>query len=196
MDAPVAGDRASGARLLNADLFMRGAMDRWEYNFLLGLCAAMRPVRVLECGPGVSTHALLESGCRVTTLELDERWYATTLNRFNADVRAGALQVIHAANTASLDPSIVSGRYDLAIVDGPPVEHRNSEPWARWNTMALAAQCADTVLLHDALRERERSIIEWYMARGWSASVHRPRDPAAVSGRPPRGMALLRRLTE
>lgn len=118
---------------------------------------------VLEIGPGYSTLALIEAGCkRIVTCEHDAAWFDIAKERFKDYPH---VEVRQYRDTAPIAEADVSGEFDLALVDSPKgymgarVAHVGQEDCSRLNTCLLALQHAPVVLLHDATRPLERSTL-------------------------------------
>lgn len=98
--------------------------ERWwsfsDYRTVLEVVRRLRPVRVLEFGPGSSTLALIEGGAQhIDCCEDNPVWFKTYRERlerrFPAVVALIAYQWSDPLTVPELDPE----RYDLALIDGP-----------------------------------------------------------------------------
>jgi predicted O-methyltransferase YrrM len=108
----------------------------------------LRPLRLLEWGPGLSTELMLEHApeASIISVEHDEAWLARAKERFGSRV-----QFIHESctNRHSRYAAVAydHGRLDMAFVDGR----------RRVECCLIALQClrpGGLVLLHDACRDR------------------------------------------
>lgn len=130
--------------------------------------------RVLEFGPGHSTGAFLDAGCRVVTLEHDAYWFEKARHRFRDEAR---VEIGAYANRplVSVPNGALGGKgFDLAFVDSPVgvtrpgyVAHPGQRRLSRYNTMQFALRVAPVVLLHDAQRSGERNTLKKLARRGY-----------------------------
>lgn len=91
-----------------------------DYQAVLDVMARLKPVRVLEFGPGSSTLALVEGGAQIVdACEDDAAWagiYEDRLAKRFPDVVQIHRYVYY---DPMLIPAIEGQAYDLALIDGP-----------------------------------------------------------------------------
>ena len=142
-------------------------IDDAEHRFLQAFVRASAVRTVLEFGPGRSTEAFLETGCRVWSLEHDPKWLAAAEATLGG--RAGLTLRLFRNGAELAVPELDGLRFDLAFVDGPP--SALYADFARLNAMRFAAARADVLMLHDARRPHERNTLEVMKDGGWDVRL-------------------------
>ena len=130
-----------------------------DYDFLANWCRKQGFKSVVEFGPGDSTLALLDAGCRVVSYEHDIGWLKKVLERFRdeADV-----EILHCPEGSVPDPP--DQRPDLVLVDGPPF--REGQKMSRLGPCEWALEVCGCFLLHDTKRAGERATLKEMEKRG------------------------------
>lgn len=149
-----------------------------DYNALLEECRTRNANRVLEFGPGISTLALIESGCgAILTCEYNDRWFNSAHELFKGRPEVSLLRYRNdpEVSVAGLAPD---DTFDLAFVDSPigipsrgTVRHPGQEDCNRLNTVLFALERAAVVLLHDAKRPGEEMTLSRVAASGHAVSM-------------------------
>ncbi len=138
-----------------------GVLSAADYDVLLA--EAIYAGSVLEFGPGESTRAFIEAGCkRIATCEYQDVW----ADRARQWTREFPQVELHAyANTPTISiPSLDAEQFDLAFVDSPlgtsdRQKLKGQEECSRLNTTLYALTHAKIVLLHDARRPGEQNTL-------------------------------------
>lgn len=141
-----------------------------DYGALLGECRRLGADTALEFGPGVSTLALIEGGCRrVVSCEYDPVW----ADRAKLDFRDHPVEVLSYGNRPNVEVEGLGDEvFDIAFVDSPVGQGRRrvAQPDApecnRLNTVMFALTRAPVVFLHDARRPGETATLERVMLAG------------------------------
>jgi predicted O-methyltransferase YrrM len=162
----------------------RGTISLELADFLLQFALLTRPVRIVECGAGVSTRLLasclrqLGAG-RLISLEHDRFW----VREVNASLEAEGLSRFAEVWHAPMEEMSVEGRripwyaasvmerlrgkgpFDLAFVDGPPAA-RPGDPGREGTLHALLPLLREGgwLLLDDGNRPGERETVERWKA--------------------------------
>lgn len=96
-----------------------------DYGAVLSVMKRLQPQKVVEFGPGASTHALIEGGAAsVDCLEDNADWLATYQGRivdhFPTEEHPTVVRM-HAYTWADplKIPALSTRRWDLALIDGP-----------------------------------------------------------------------------
>ena len=141
-----------------------------EYRWLKGFVRDNGIRSVLEFGPGASTWAFLEAGCRVVSLEYQDRWYRHYRREFAANPRVTILKY---DNEPELKiPELMDCEFDLAFVDSPVGKLGILyKKFARINSCEFVAGHTDTWMLHDARRDGERNTLSVFEDKGWNIEV-------------------------
>ena len=132
----------------------------WLLRFATALCRAGHD-RVVEFGPGLSTLALLQAGCRVTSCETNPRAFCAATAVVPAEV---ALKLI--PNEPGLGG--LEAPCDWAFVDGPPGDLL-VDGKSRWHALDWCRQRCQIIVLHDAKRAGEQQSIAALQGTGWAA---------------------------
>lgn len=134
---------------------------------------------ILECGSGLTTLALgLSSAVTVPVWSLEHHpdWAKRTRH---------TLEILRAKGPQVLDvplrryggiewyevPPELPDQFDLVICDGPPGTTPGGR-WGLWEVLGDRLHTA-TVILDDAHRPSEASIVQRLRADGWGAEIHR-----------------------
>lgn len=130
---------------------------------------------VVEFGPGVSTRALLDSGCEVTSCETNKRAFCIHTVRFQERARLALRLTRNEQALSGLD-----ARADWCFVDGP-MGSLLTDGKARWHQLAWSAARCRFIILHDSKRPGEQRSLAALKAKGWSVTdVETPRGFAIV----------------
>jgi len=121
-----------------------------DWIFLRKILKKYKVKTVLEFGSGLSTVMMSAYGMKVVTYETKENW--------TKDLKSKEIDKV--ADLRSWNGKLMQdklGKFDLAIVDGPPGGQ------SRELSTKLGSECADIVLVHDAGREWERKWQDKYL---------------------------------
>ena len=159
---------------------------------------------VLECGSGVTTVLLgalgRVNGFRVTALEQDERWRASTRRALDRLGLGGTVDVVYAPirryedfDWYDVERAPLAPRYALVVCDGPPGTTRGG----REGLLPVLGDRLDgetVILLDDVHRRQERALVERWGAGAsvrWRRSgvLHRFAEIGRDRGLEPRGGA-------
>ncbi|WP_265593911.1 hypothetical protein [Haloferula sp. BvORR071] len=130
-----------------------------DYIVLGRYCRHLGIRNVVEFGPGDSTLAFLDAGCRIVSFESDGNWLDQCLVRFGTETRA-EIRFCAAEST----PESLPFAPDLVFVDGPSRCDSHAVPRLALCEWGLAI-CGH-VILHDSRREEEGRILEELAGRG------------------------------
>lgn len=142
----------------------RAKLDGWsilsdDYLFLAKFCRAHGIRRVAEFGPGDSTLALLDAGCRVVAYEHDIGWLRHSVEHLGCE---DAVEIVHCPEGHV--PDAPPFEPDLVFVDGPP--YREGQSLSRLAPCEWALETCGCFLLHDACRHGELATLEEMELRG------------------------------
>lgn len=142
----------------------KAACEGWsifpdDYDFLASWFRRQGFKCVVEFGPGDSTLALLDAGCRVVSYEHDIEWLRRTLGRFRSEAD---VEILHCPEGCL--PDLLEYRPDMVFVDGPP--YRQGQRMSRLGTCEWALEACGAFLLHDANRAAERATLAEMERRG------------------------------
>jgi hypothetical protein len=132
-----------------------------DYEFLVRFCRKHGIRRVAEFGPGDSTMAFLDAGCRVVSFEHDAAWLRHVVRRFHDDP---CVELSHLPEGDLPDTSQLGFVPDLVFVDGPPARAEHEKPRLAPCEWALAT--CGAFLLHDSNREGERRTLSQFEQKG------------------------------
>ncbi len=157
----------------------RAKLDGWsiladDYFFLVRFCRMFHIKNIAEFGPGDSTLAFLDAGCRVVSYEHDIAWLRHSVEQFENEEN---VEVVHCPE--GLLPELLPFIPDLVFVDGPP--YRQGQDFSRLGPCEWALDVCGCFLLHDAKRDGELATLEQMERRG----LHVIRLPTC------KGMALV-----
>ena len=136
-------------------------IDQQEYDWLIDFVQFAGYKKVLEFGPGTSTFAFLDAGCRIDTYESEVSYYEEAFMKFLDNPRVR----VHLYNNQP-EVEIDAGMYDVAFVDGPAFWYaptNETHSFARRNTLKCASKHANVILLHDSKREPELTIVSEFL---------------------------------
>jgi hypothetical protein len=136
-------------------------IDQQEYDWLIDFVQFMGYKKVLEFGPGNSTFAFSDAGCRVDSYESEASYYEEMILKFSENPR---VRVYLYENLPTVE--IDAGMYDMAFVDGPAFWYaptNATHAFARRNTLRCASKHANVILLHDSKREPELTIVSEFL---------------------------------
>jgi len=139
------------------------AIDSDDYAFLVNHCRKHGIRNVVEFGPGDSTLAFLDAGCRILSFESDPAWLEECQRRFSGE-RGVELRLCPAGEVP--DAASLPFQPELVLVDGPP-SFQGIDP-KRLPACEWAASVCGHFLLHDAKREPERAILKRFEQRGFT----------------------------
>ncbi len=132
-----------------------------DYHWLLRFALERGIKNVVEFGPGDSSLAFLDAGCRVVSYEHDAAYARQARERFAAfsgiEIRACAKDGVPVVEELPFPP-------DLIFVDGPPCEQGAEVSRLAQCEWALATGAI--VILHDALRHQEQETLRQLTASG------------------------------
>jgi hypothetical protein len=146
----------------------KAALQGWsilwdDYLFLARLCRKHSIKRVAEFGPGDSTLAFLDAGCRVVSYEHDAGWLQRSVERFAGE---DAVEVVHCPEGTV--PDRMSFEPEIVFVDGPPF--REGQEMSRLQPCEWALERCGCFLLHDAKRPGEQATLAEMERRGMSVT--------------------------
>ncbi len=130
-----------------------------DYDFLANWCRKQGFRSILEFGPGDSTLALLDAGCRVVSYEHDISWLKKTLDRFRDEME---VEILHLPEGDLPEPPVHAP--DCVLVDGPP--YREGQTLSRLGPCEWALEVCGCFLLHDARRDGEKATLKEMERRG------------------------------
>jgi hypothetical protein len=137
-----------------------------DYLFLVQFCREHGIRQVLEFGPGDSTAAFLDAGCRVLSFESDPAHMEISKDRFagekDVELRYGEVAAVP-------DRELLPWIPDLIFIDGPPL--RPGQEYSRREICEWALAFAVPVLLHDAHRKEETATLQLLAAAGCHVEV-------------------------
>jgi hypothetical protein len=142
----------------------RSKLEGWsilvdDYEFLVKFCREFGIRNVVEFGPGSSTRALLDAGCRVNSHEHDIGWLRQSTEQFQHETM---VEVVHCPEgTLPEAPPFVP---DLVFVDGPPF--REGQEFSRLGPCGWALETCGCFLLHDAKRRGELATLDQMERQG------------------------------
>jgi len=157
-------------RFLDRVTFDGYTISRAEYLFLAAFARANQIRTVLEYGPGASTWAFLEAGCRVTSLEYLPEWrekFAVSLAEC-PEARQWVTLLPFDADRQSIDgreAGAIRGLFDLGFVDSPRGDR--CQKFSRLRSCLSAAARCRRFILHDADRPKERNTLDVMRELGW-----------------------------
>ena len=116
-----------------------------DYESLLTVTERLKPINVLEFGPGGSTLAMLEGGAvMVDSCEDDQEYLAIFRKRIQAQ-HADRVMIHRFTQAEVLSiPAINRRRFDMAFIDGPKSTEK------RRAAIRFAQERCDVVFCHDA----------------------------------------------
>jgi len=155
----ICGQPSAGANRRNLAACEGWSILQDDYDFLAVWCRKQGFRFVVEFGPGDSTLALLDAGCRVLSYEHDIAWLRKTLDRFQDETK---VEIVHCPEGCLPDPPAEVP--DLVFVDGPPF--RNGQTMSRLGPCEWALQVCGCFLLHDAFRQGELATLAEMERRG------------------------------
>jgi hypothetical protein len=143
-----------------------------DYGAILDECAKLKPLTVLEFGPGISTYAFVEAGVeRIATCEYKDAYLQKAIEDFKQWPHVTVHRFLNNADVEVL--GLTRSNYDLAFVDSPVgIESKSSprfpgqEDCSRLNTCIYALSRAPVILLHDAKRDGEQATLARLQAMG------------------------------
>jgi hypothetical protein len=122
-------------------------MDKLECAFLKCFCIDNCIRTALEFGPGNSTQALLDAEVKVISMENDPRRAVEVRAQYpNAKILS------YEGTAFPIIANDVHGRFDLAVVDGPP--GATVRP-GRLNSALFSFRRCKYMLFHDSKRDSE-----------------------------------------
>jgi hypothetical protein len=130
-----------------------------DYVFLSRWCRKFSVTRVAEFGPGDSTLALLDAGCRVVSHEHDIEWLRRITERFAGEKN---VKVVHCPEGTL--PDGLPFEPEMVFVDGPPF--REGQAMSRIGPCEWALDTCGCFLLHDASRHGEQATLAEMERRG------------------------------
>lgn len=142
----------------------RAACEGWsiladDYDFLADWCRKQGFRHVVEFGPGDSTLALLDAGCRVVSYEHDIGWLKKSLERFRSETE---VEILHLPEGDL--PEVPAIAPDCVLVDGPP--YREGQTMSRLGPCEWALRVCGCFLLHDTRRDGEIATLAEMERRG------------------------------
>lgn len=145
-------------RMVNASL-QGWAILQEDYLFLARLCRKHSFTRIVEFGPGDSTRAFLDAGCKVVSYEHDIGWLHRSVEMFEGEPD---VELIHCPEGTVPD----AGPFDpgIVFVDGPPF--REGQEMSRLQPCEWALDACGCFLLHDANRHGEQGTLREMERRG------------------------------
>lgn len=146
-----------------------------DYVFLARYCRTHAITRVWEFGPGDSTLAFLDAGCRVISFEHDFGWLGKAAGRFGCEDR---VELIHCPEGETPDVGLLPFVPDLVFVDGPP--WRENQVMSRLPQCLWALDVCGCFVLHDANREAERATLAEMERRGMQVTSIPTRKGLAI----------------
>ncbi len=107
----------------------------------------LRPARIFEWGPGLSTELMLAHapGAHITSVEHDEAWLHRAVEKFG-----GGAEILHIPCTDR------NSRYATVVYEHAPIDLAFVDGRRRVECVLVALQCLSPnglVLLHDACRD-------------------------------------------
>lgn len=146
-----------------------------DYNWLILHVKEHNIRNVLEFGPGDSTLAFLDAGCKVISFESNQSFLVPHRNRFSneADVT-----LLHCPADQVPDAPQISFTPELVFVDGPPL--RPGETHSRRAMCEWALRNYGQLILHDARRKEEQATLKLLEAAGAEVSLIPTRKGLAV----------------
>lgn len=132
-----------------------------DYDFLVRFCRKNGVSLVAEFGPGDSTLAFLDGGCRVTTFEHDPGWMNHASKRFEG---LSSVQLEHCPEGQTPSPETIGFEPCLVFVDGPPSRQGQDRP--RLGPCTWGLEVCGLILLHDANRAGEQATLDYLEERG------------------------------
>ena len=135
-----------------------------DYVFLSRFSRKMKLKNVVEFGPGGSTLAFRDAGCKVTSYEHELKWLeqASQLIGDDSEVNLCLCGRGDLPDDEELDEVV-----DLVFVDGPT--QIEGDEMARLRICEWAMSKHGIFLLNDAKRETETAILEVFKERGFEA---------------------------
>ncbi|QDS91446.1 Glycosyl transferase family 2 [Roseimaritima multifibrata] len=143
------------------------SISREEYSAIIRYVKENNICSVLEFGPGASTWAFLEAGCKVVTCESNPRFLKHYRDVFK---EYPEVKVIEYKDEAEIEiPQLGSACFDLGLVDGP-VGLRPEDPrkFSRLNSSEFTSRRCSKWVLHDSLRPGEQETLRIFREKGWS----------------------------
>ena len=137
-----------------------------DYLFLVQFCREHGIRQVLEFGPGDSTAAFLDAGCRVLSFESDPAHMEISKDRFAGEKD---VELKYGEEAAVPDRKVLPWIPDLIFIDGPPL--RPGQEYSHREICEWALAFAVPVLLHDAHRKEETATLQLLAAAGCHVEV-------------------------
>lgn len=125
-----------------------------DYVFLSRYCKRMNLGRVIEFGPGDSTLAFLDAGCRIASFEHDAEWLRKATERFDGE---HAVALTHCPEGTVPLAENLEFAPEMVFVDGPPF--REGQEMSRLQPCEWALEQSGSFILHDAKREAEMATL-------------------------------------
>ena len=132
-----------------------------DYAFLSRHCRINGIKKVVEFGPGDSTLAFLDAGCRVVSFEHDIGWLEKATRRFQGE---DAVSLIHCPEGTVPETSELPFLPNMVFVDGPPL--RQGQEKSRLQPCEWALEVCGYFLLHDTKRDAEMATLAELERRG------------------------------
>lgn len=137
-----------------------------DYGAIVSECRRIGAETAIEFGPGSTTLALFEGGCRsVISYEYDPMWIDKSLARIGPVKPENVEWEIRKFENVPVI-ELDCPRVDIAVVDSPigvesrrHVSHPGQKGLSRYNTLKFALTKSDCVLIHDAERKAEQATI-------------------------------------
>jgi predicted O-methyltransferase YrrM len=130
-----------------------------DYMLLVNFCRKHDIRRVAEFGPGDSTLALLDAGCKVVSYENDIGCLRNAVDWIGG---VDAVELVHCPEGTV--PDAPPFEPDLVFVDGPPFREGQTE--SKMEPCEWALEACGCFLLHDAKRPGETATLEAMERRG------------------------------
>ncbi len=129
-----------------------------DWYFITKIIEEIKPIRILEFGAGLSSFLLSEI-CEVISYETDPEYIEeirskiTAKNNLTIRLWDGHNAPADLQTYANIAKSVKGKSFDLAFVDGP--KQKQDGGIGRYDSIRIASQVSDNVILHDAGRMEE-----------------------------------------
>jgi hypothetical protein len=131
------------------------------YAFLSGHCRRNGIKKVAEFGPGDSTLAFLDAGCRVVSFEHDIGWLEKATRRFQGEHEVSLMHCPEGTVPETCDLPFVP---EMVFVDGLPM--RQGQEKSHMQPCEWALEVCGYFLLHDTKRDAEMATLAEMERRG------------------------------